>query len=620
MQIFFLGLSLIGLWIGASVYLRLPVWFVPFFVTCSIIVVLYAAALFGFPYPVAISIYLLGFVCLMHVLQKIIWDKLDPGTAVYFAAVLLVLICFYVRLANDFQFLGWDEFSHWALAVKNLLADQALWGATSNIQFKAYAPGTAVLQYYFAFFGGRGEAAQLIGIDVLIASAITATIGPAIRQPIVALLLAGLCVFLCYLLGYSLYDIYVDHTLGFVFAATLSASFSLPRNWIGVLALVPPIVTLLLIKHVGLLLGLVVVAAVTCSQLWRDRSALRELKMKAVLAAIAPGVLLLASILAASWTWKNYVAGIGETTQTITLRSLLGFLFAPDERSLVIQAEFTNRFFNGSAATVWLPVVWPDEIGISLAKVFFVLVAATLALAALVRQSRVVISLGVLTAGSIGYLLVLLAAYRYYFGEYEGRILTSFERYFGTYLLAWGVVLLGILCRQIAIAPQGVRIAASAALAMIFLASPVGLRNTVFLGPEQRTASAAKDAKMRGELETIANVLLPQTSRKSVIYYVDQDTTGYSYYLFRYLVAPLATNKWCWSLGKPYRESDLWTCDKEMAKEWRDYSFVVTYNADAQFWQRYGAIFDPKDRGARVGIYRITWLGDASVQLERIGP
>lgn len=57
-----------------------------------------------------------------------------------------------------------------------------------------------------------------------------------------------------------------------------------------------------------------------------------------------------------------------------------------------------------------------------------------------------------------------------------------------------------------------------------------------------------------------------------------------------------------------------------MAKEWRDYSFVVTYNADAQFWQRYGAIFDPKDRGARVGIYRITWLGDASVQLERIGP
>lgn len=620
MQIFFLGLSLIGLWISASVYLRLPIWFAPFFVTCSIIVILYAAALVGFLYPVAIFIYILGFACLMHVLQKTIWTKFDSGAAVYFAAVLLVLICFYIRLASDFQFLGWDEFSHWALAVKNLLADQGLWGATSNIQFKAYAPGTAMLQYYFALFGGRGEAAQLIGIDVLIASAITATIGPAIRQPILAFITTGLCVFLCYLFGYSLYDIYVDHTLGFVFAAILSASFLLKRNWIGVLALVPPIVTLLLIKHVGLLLGLVVVAAIVCSDLWAARIVLRKLKVKGVLIASAPGVILLASILAANWTWKNYVAVIGETTQTIALRSLLAFVLSPDERSLAIQAEFANRFFNGPAATIWLPIVWQDEIGITLATIFYILVVATLVLAVLVRQPKVVVSLGLLCAGSVGFLFVLLAAYRYYFGEYEGRILTSFERYYGTYLLAWCVVLLGILCRQIAIAPMGVRTAIGAALTMIFLASPVGLRNTVFLGSEQRTASAANDAKIRGELETIANVLLPETSRKSVIYYVDQDTTGYSYYLFRYLVAPLATNKWCWSLGKPYREGDLWTCDKEMAKEWRDYSFVVTYNADAQFWQRYGAIFDPKDRGMRVGVYRITWLGDASVRLERIGP
>ena len=56
----------------------------------------------------------------------------------------------------------YDEYSHWGVFLKEILAQDQLWGADTNSLHPRYLPGPSLWQYYFAVFSRNPEGAAYV--------------------------------------------------------------------------------------------------------------------------------------------------------------------------------------------------------------------------------------------------------------------------------------------------------------------------------------------------------------------------------------------------------------------------------------------------------------------------
>nr|MBF0684849.1 hypothetical protein [Pseudomonas sp.] len=96
-----------------------------------------------------------------------------------FALASIGLTAFYaVKWLPDFRFLGWDEFSHWALITKYILADERLFDADTGVLFKSYPPGAALIHFFFATsFGPINEFEVVFSHFLLFVAGLIASAG-----------------------------------------------------------------------------------------------------------------------------------------------------------------------------------------------------------------------------------------------------------------------------------------------------------------------------------------------------------------------------------------------------------------------------------------------------------
>jgi len=541
------------------------------------------------------------------------------GDAAWLVVGALAAVLFYRSIPGDFMFTAWDEFSHWAMSPLEIYRTDALYQADSIVSFKHYPPGTSLFQVYVARFFGYSEKLVLYAnILLLVAGLMAAAGGLSRRRTMAGVLLFVLALNLIphFKHDYGYYHLLVDALLGVVFGAAMVAAIAAPGCAAGLATVSVLVLLLVLIKQVGLLLSLVVCCTCAAGVAWhsfRARAvpsaetarAARSIRVAARDAAL-PFLVCVFTYL--SWSW--YVSGIGP------LRKVAMPTGGPFEEARLAATVGTLVEFISRIGKPRFFAINTLDVSLSVVGLFTALIGASALTILLTRRGKRIhhiVALALTVAGCVGYLLFLLFSYLSFFIEYEAVRVVSLERYLGTYFIGWFLILLGMAAACLdSVRRRALRYALAAGLLAYMYVYPVTVMEIMRTGPP---LLPDKVEERRHELR-LATHLLRVASRGDEALYVRQNSSGYEALVFQYLISPLRRSGACYSFGAPYTPTDSWTCNKSLAAEITHQKFVVISFADSQFWDSNATLFDPQDRGAKDGVFKVEREGTV-VRLRR---
>ena len=136
--------------------------------------------------------------------------------------ILAALCTVYWMIHSGSSYFYYDEYSHWGVFLKEILAQDQLWGADTNSLHPRYLPGTSLWQYYFAVFSRNPEgAAYLAQFALLLTPLLVLWEKTGWRQTIWHLGILALVIISVSNFGHGFTSLYVDHLLGTWFAGVL---------------------------------------------------------------------------------------------------------------------------------------------------------------------------------------------------------------------------------------------------------------------------------------------------------------------------------------------------------------------------------------------------------------
>ncbi|QIB68973.1 hypothetical protein Ami103574_06395 [Aminipila butyrica] len=178
-----LGISLILSFFGymmlAKESLALKQEFIPVFVFSSVSCMVYFFGLAGFLLPGAIVILACGLLMFGFILfRKIRAGEKVPFSISLFKLAFLIGSVFFFQLLLQCKLVHYDNFSHWAIVLKQMLTTNAFPTAASNlIDFKNYPLGISSFLYYVCRFAGTSQPMMLFSQGLLIFSCFYAIFG-----------------------------------------------------------------------------------------------------------------------------------------------------------------------------------------------------------------------------------------------------------------------------------------------------------------------------------------------------------------------------------------------------------------------------------------------------------
>lgn len=196
----------------------------------------------------ALSVFLIGIYCLILSIKEknVVKNIITPGI-LFFIIVSVVLL----GVLKGSIFIGYDNFSHWALASKSLIENDRFANFTNPLSYYSYPLGSASFIYYFAeIYGGRSEWMQMFAQSALIAGMFTSLFAFAknIKDNVI---ISVIVVFLmCSNIGFT--DLLVDTLLSATAVSAISFCIYYSEDIAKkIWCLIPYIVFLISIKNSG---------------------------------------------------------------------------------------------------------------------------------------------------------------------------------------------------------------------------------------------------------------------------------------------------------------------------------------------------------------------------------
>lgn len=436
----------------------------------------------------------------------------------------LIFMVFSLVITNQRVLWGFDEFTHWGLAVKNMYRLDAFGNAPgSTVIFQTYPPAASLIEYFFSRFSSvLSESSLYRGLHFLLFSLLACFFSKISWKDMGRFALCGLLIGMLPLFTLSYYGyamIYADCLLGVLFAFLLYHLLQDRQDAASLAAILLSASVLALTKDAGL--GLVLLAAFIA---FAKRISLGRTDGRCglihCLFAISAGVTAFVS-------WKvdcvlsGATDGVWEKVSTFSMDALWRILAgtaAPEVNSVI--HGFFDMFFQPMFG-FRLPV---STALILLFCVFFGLMDLKTAPAS-EKRSRRTVFFSVLV-GFILYAFSVLAVHVFVFSSKEALMFTSFHRYINVYLL--GVLLYyGAVCidrerwNPISLILSVLLIAAAILPTELFRLNPAVSRGWRASEPDLSLDTAGMD---------------PKADR---ILYVSEGTDGMDYYVARYTATPI---------------------------------------------------------------------------------
>lgn len=249
--------SLLGYVAFARAFLGIPTYFSYLFSLSVMGLAMYFAGLAGVLQITAYVLFGLGFVLLLAVAVA---RRLHIAfrRPVLNLINVLYLLWFWVAFASliNYRLIHYDNFSHWALVVKQMLVTDAIPDATSRlIDFKNYPLGTSSFLYYVCKIVGRGDGVMLVGQLMLIFACFYAFHGVMRdnkRFLLAAIIGLGAAIMSFFNVSIRVNNLLVDYLLPlFALGAIAGITESAKKYRVACLSSIPVLGMLLIIKNTG---------------------------------------------------------------------------------------------------------------------------------------------------------------------------------------------------------------------------------------------------------------------------------------------------------------------------------------------------------------------------------
>ncbi|MDP6151376.1 MAG: hypothetical protein QGH46_09120 [Gammaproteobacteria bacterium] len=312
----------------------------------AVILLLYVGALAGVLHLSVALVLIVGAALLVYRL----WISRDCLLTLVNAPIFLLLIFsiafWYVN--GNANYLFYDEYAHWGVYIREMLATGALWDGDTNAMHPRYPPGPALWQYLFAAYTYEADGVIYLAQFVLLVVPVL-VLWEKLRLKDLGWILGivALVVWLLANLGHGTTSLYVDHVLATWFAGSLLNFLREleQRNYLQLISYALPLAVLPLVKDVGLLL--VVLASGTMGVLLLASSMrFQRYPLDLAIRTAAPLVTVACAfsmLVAFSWSVNRDAVGATEDVQSAAAvgRGILGGFSIFDTEQ---EAEIGQRF------------------------------------------------------------------------------------------------------------------------------------------------------------------------------------------------------------------------------------------------------------------------------------
>ncbi len=533
---------------------------------------------------------------------------------------LLPFLAFTVTIPKDFRFTMSDEFPSWAANIKTMYAENSLGdidSATRTIAegfYQSYPPFQQLFQYLFLKNTSWSESNVQTAQNILALTLLLGSAALILNQNSALIFPTWIAsISLYFLFGFTMSNLLADGLLAVQFAACLGFTISNKgkiRDYLLVALLTS---NLILIKPTGFILAFCALI-LSISVLASSRGVTNKLvawKKLAILLSL-PGITYL--------SWQLYLRFIqlNPGVESFNLASLAS------EQTRVrwtkTWASYKSNFFgslHGEDNLAGISSTAPKVVQVFHISLFSILAILAfihifLALTTNRLEKKLALRNAVLILTlAIFYQIFLLSLYMFFFGEYEGVRSAALVRYSGSFFLAWAILVIGMLMKQLG----GLRYSSlliTGVTSFLLLATPSALVQEV----SGRYTDFNK-LPVRLGVEELVLSTLEHVPKNAKIYYVHQGSNGYEKYIYSYLVLPRESNWSCPSLGKPLYEGDVWTCDIALPRAIKGYDYLAIGEADSKFWVANSQFLSHGSLPSIRGIYRVSYTS-GSLQLAQV--
>jgi hypothetical protein len=533
---------------------------------------------------------------------------------------LIPFLAFTVTIPKDFRFTMSDEFPSWAANIKTMFAENSLGGINSATRtiaegfYQSYPPFQQLFQYLFLKNTSWSESNVQTAQNILALTLLLGSAALILNQNSALIFPTWIAsISLYFLFGFTMSNLLADGLLAVQFAACLGFTISNKGKMRDYLLLALLVSNLILIKPTGFILAFCALI-LSISVLASSRGVTNKLDAwkKLTILLSLPGITYL------SWQLHLRLIQLNPGAESFSLASLAS------EQTRVrwtrTWASYKSNFFgslHGEDNLAGISSTAPKVVQvfhISLFSILAILAVTHIFLALMTNQLEKKLALRnaiLILSLAIFYQIFLLSLYMFFFGEYEGVRSAALVRYSGSFFLAWAILVIGMLMKQLG----GLRFSSlliTATTFVVLLAAPSALAHEI--------SGRYTDLNKLPDRLNVEKLLLPtleSISKNAKIYYVYQGSNGYEKYIYSYLVLPRGSNWSCPSLGKPLYEGDGWTCDLTLPRVLQGYDYLAVGKADLKFWQANTQFLSRGSLPSMRGLYRVSYES-GSLQLAEV--
>ncbi len=422
----------------------------------AILLVLFIGSLVGLLLPITLLLMIAGTVLAVVEGYRLVRQKVSLPVPVGIFAVLCIVF-WMVHSGSSYYY--YDEYSHWGVFLKEMLAKNQLWAADTNSMHPRYLPGTSLWQYFFAIFSRNPEgAAYLAQFALLLTPLLVLWEKTNWRQVMWHFGILAFVVVAVTNFGHGFASLYVDHLLGAWFAGVL-LNFLLElrrRRTFALFSYLLPLAVIVLIKTTGVFF---VVAASSIMTLLlvvhEDSGAARQALGKRLRRAVilpAATIMLSLSILSV-WNMNRDTIGVGfDGTSSGSIVS--GLLERDSIFDSAQQAELTRRYIEVvlhqqiskdeisaqyNAFSYPLMPLFKENLRLTTASLlglsFIALLLLTRTIVTIPIRRYWAIAAACVWLSAVAYIAVLYLVYRFASTTESGFFLSSYVRYAHSMLL-----------------------------------------------------------------------------------------------------------------------------------------------------------------------------------------
>ena len=543
------------------------------------------------------------------------------SSGIIYILLIIIAVCIIAR-GFVFSTSNWDEYSHWALVLKNLFLSNNFGNLSdSTVLFKYYPQGISLFQNFTTSFSNSfSESNTLAGILIL-SYAQLITIFSNIKYTDWKKIVVITClIFITPLVFFDTFfsTIGVDAVMALIFVNIMFFNYSYnKKDLFYAIYMCLQFYLLVNTKQIGIILALVAFITIltdliVTNKIHTLRTFFKNTKKELIitLAPLFMGIITYVS-------WKIYIAQnkIAEGFTSPSMADVVN-IFSPNApyyfhttvtnfiHHLLEQKQYGIYYFSF--------ILWSIFLLITLYSIY--------KLRTDIKQRSFLVQFSMF-AGLCAYIIVLLVMYLVAFTEYESTIVASFDRYVGTYFLSlFAFTILIVIDYIIKSKSNNKMISQNYKINLLLFALicsiPINylVDNTILQSDYNLARKASR--VVYDDVKKYEVILNKNTDK---IFIISQNTTGLDFYILKYNFTPIQTQASSpnipniWSIGKPYSDKDQWTVNlsvKEWSKTLKGYTYVYLYKIDDQFISTYGKLFSNSNEINNRTMYQVEKNGD----------